>query len=306
MGVPLDVLSIQNEPNWEPDYESCKWTVAEMRDFLKVLGNRFALKGAKVKVLAPEDENLKEDMVAEILADKEAAAVLSIVGLHQYEGAYDKTGKAGAEAMPAVLASGKRLWETEVSGSGPEMPRGDGIENALFYGRMIHYDMTLAQTNAFLYWWLWEENNKKTHPGSLIQHDNGTVNAAKRLFVLGQYSKFVRPGWIRAGAGKEANTYGEIANGLYISAYRAPGNSPTCPFAVVLVNDSDSAWNVSLALDGVQERKVSGAAGSVSIEGMTFDTYRTSEIEDLKKISSKNKLEKVYCAPRSVTTVYAH
>lgn len=30
-GAPLYAVSVQNEPDWEPNYESCVWTATEMR-----------------------------------------------------------------------------------------------------------------------------------------------------------------------------------------------------------------------------------------------------------------------------------
>ncbi|MDR3284407.1 MAG: hypothetical protein LBS97_04410 [Treponema sp.] len=283
LGIPLDVLSVQNEPNWEPNYESTKWNGEQLRDFIKVLGKRLALKNAVVQVMAPEDENLKEDMVKPILADSEAAEILSIVGLHQYEGAYDESGKAGAEPMPTVWESGKRLWQTEVSGIGPKMPRGDGIENALFYGRMIHYDMTLAETNAYLFWWLWE-NGKKTSLGSLIQINNeGVVNDTTRMYVLGQYSRFIRPGWARVTSDTEP------LPDVFASAYRSPESTEA---ALVLVNDTDTEVNLKLDFGG---KKFSA-----------YDFYRTSETEKLQKIKTAKSAGSVSLAPRSVTTIYGH
>uniref|UniRef100_A0A7C3E765 Endo-beta-1,6-galactanase-like domain-containing protein n=1 Tax=Gracilinema caldarium TaxID=215591 RepID=A0A7C3E765_9SPIR len=90
MGHPLSVLSIQNEPTWVPNYESCKWNGDQIRDFLKVLGNRFSLKNVSsmVKIMAPEDENFREDLLIPTFADQEARNVLSIVGVHQYDYKY--------------------------------------------------------------------------------------------------------------------------------------------------------------------------------------------------------------------------
>jgi DNA-directed RNA polymerase beta subunit len=37
LGVNIDVLSLQNEPNVTAPWDSCIWTGAELRDFLKIL-----------------------------------------------------------------------------------------------------------------------------------------------------------------------------------------------------------------------------------------------------------------------------
>jgi O-glycosyl hydrolase len=286
MGVPLAVLSVQNEPHWEPDYESCKWTGEEIRDFLIVLGGRFALKnvGTDLGIMAPEDENFREDFITPSLNNAAAKAVLTHVGLHQYEGASDASGCAGAEKLPNVSAAGKRIWQTEVSGSGPLMPGGNGIDNALYYARMIHLDMTLAETNAFLFWWLWT-NGGADPAGSLITVNNGAVNPAVRLFVMGQFSRFVRPGWRRIGSTTSP------APGVYSSAYRDPSSGK---IAVVLINETEASVNISVGLEG--------APGFSSLEA-----WRTSAAENLEKVSGPDLTgngAEVKLPAKSVTTLY--
>jgi hypothetical protein len=42
MGVELDVLSLQNEPNWRCNDESANWTAAQIHDFFTILKAEFA------------------------------------------------------------------------------------------------------------------------------------------------------------------------------------------------------------------------------------------------------------------------
>jgi hypothetical protein len=62
MGNSLTAVSIQNEPNWSPQYESCSWTAAQFAAFVPILRQEFAAKGvpASVLVMAPEDMNFKD------------------------------------------------------------------------------------------------------------------------------------------------------------------------------------------------------------------------------------------------------
>jgi O-glycosyl hydrolase len=288
MGAPLAVLSVQNEPHWEPDYESCKWTGEEIRDFLIVLGQRFTLKNAgsasTAGIMAPEDENFREEFIMPSLNSAGAKAVLTHVGLHQYEGASDGSGYAGAERLPNVSAADKRIWQTEVSGSGPMMPAGTGIDNALYYARMIHLDMTLAETNAFLFWWLWT-NGGADPAGSLITVNNGVVSPAVRLFAMGQYSRFIRPGWRRIDSTASPVT------GVYSSAYRHPSSRK---IAVVLINETASSLSVTIGLEG--------APGFASLEA-----WRTSGTEKLEKVSGPDLTgggAEVTLPAKSVTTLY--
>jgi len=48
MGWPLAILSVQNEPNYKVQYESAYWNGNDIRDFLKVIGQRFPMKGITV------------------------------------------------------------------------------------------------------------------------------------------------------------------------------------------------------------------------------------------------------------------
>jgi glucuronoarabinoxylan endo-1,4-beta-xylanase len=72
-------------------------------------------------------------------------------------------------------------------------------------------------------------------------------NPAKRLYVIGNWSKFVRPGWVRMGA--TANPQG----GAYLSAFR---ESATGNFAIVVINQNGSPVAQSFALNGLTTTSV--------------------------------------------------
>jgi len=291
MGAPLAILSVQNEPNWKVDYESAFWNGTDLRDFIKVIGQRFPMKGIAagkdgLGIMMPEFENFNinfNEMIKPSLDDPESEKVITHIALHQYSGAYDTSSRAGAKEFPEIIKSGKRFWQTEVSGSGGEIPPGTGIANALYYARMIHWDMTLSQTNAFLYWWLWT-NNPNSTTGSLIINDNDEITAAHRLYAMGQYSRFIRPGWRRIECDTSPRT------GTYTSAYRNP---QTNEIAVVIVNDRYTAFNVTL-----------------NMEEADFDyleMWRTSDKETLSSIGRhrvSGKTALINLTPMSITTLY--
>jgi O-glycosyl hydrolase len=291
MGWPLAILSVQNEPNYKVQYESAYWNGNDIRDFLKVIGQRFPMKGITLGegglgVMAPEFENFNvnfNNLIKPSLDDPESEKVLTHIALHQYNGASDTSSRAGSKAFPEINASGKRFWQTEVSGSGSQIPAGTGIDNALYYARMIHFDMTLAQTNAFLYWWLWT-GSSNSFPGSLIYVEEEEIKAALRLYAMGQYSRFIRPGWIRIDCDAAPST------GVYSSAYRNPG---TNEIAVVVINERITPSPVSLYLDGAEFDRL--------------EIWRTSADEKLKLIGRQRTSRgnaNVNLQPRSITTFY--
>jgi len=296
MGWPLAVLSVQNEPNYKVQYESAYWNGNDIRDFLKVIGQRFSMKGITtgaggIGVMAPEYENFNvnfNDMIKPSLDEPESERVLTHIALHQYNGAFDLSPQAGAKAFPEIAETGKRFWQTEVSGSGNQIPSGNGIDNALYYARMIHFDMILAQTNAFLYWWLWT-NNSGSFPGSLIYIENEKIIAAHRLYAMGQYSRFIRPGWVRIES--DTSPFSETPfGGVYSSAYKNP---QTNEIAIVIINDKIAPSAVSLDLS--------------EAEFDQLDVWRTSEDEKIK-YTGRQKTSRgsanVNLPPKSISTFY--
>ena len=127
--------------------------------------------------------------------------------------------------------------------------------------------MTQAQVNAYHYWWL-ESGNSTGNQGLLDNH--GAIT--KRLFVFGQYSRFVRPGSYRIGVTN-------INNNLLISAYT---NSTT--LAIVAVNTTPNfdivqtfSLTTNLTIGTVTPWITSSSqslapTNSVSVSGGTF-TY---------------------------------
>ena len=109
----------------------------------------------------------------------------------------------------------KPLWETEhYFGSD------DTIVNGVALAQEIHSFMTVAGANAYHYWWL-----QGSGTGSLV--GNSWTTPAKRIYVIGNYSRFVRPGYYRIGVSNNAFTS--------ISAYK---NANSGSFAIVAINYS--------------------------------------------------------------------
>ena len=211
-GVNIYAISVQNEPNYDTtSYESCLWTGQQFHDFLPYLYNALSNNGVgSTKIMIAESYYWNFDLTAASLNDVTTSNMVGILAAHNY----------GSSASP-VNSCGKPLWETEVSTIGDTY---DGsIGNGLYWANQIHAFMTVAQANAWNFWWLipYATDNE-----SLVD-TNGIP--AKRMYVLGQYSRFVRPGYYRIGAANTANTS--------ISAYKDPDSGG---FAIVAINNSGS------------------------------------------------------------------
>jgi glucuronoarabinoxylan endo-1,4-beta-xylanase len=223
--VNLYAISVQNEPDANvTTYEACVWTGTQIHDFVTNLSNALVAKGVgSTKIIIPESQNWSSNpgLYTPTLNDPTAAADVSIIANHNYVA----NNQVGDTTTPAALStSGKASWETEVSQIGGSY---DGsINNAIYWAGRIHLFMTAAQANAWHYWWLISQNSDNEG----LTDTSG--NPAKRMYVLGQWSRFVRPGYYRIGASNTGNAL--------ISAYKDTNSGA---FAIVAVNT-----NVSTAI----------------------------------------------------------
>jgi glucuronoarabinoxylan endo-1,4-beta-xylanase len=100
----------------------------------------------------------------------------------------------------------------------------------------MHSDLTKLNLNAWHLWWLYEGGNS----GGCL-YDTGTKVWTKRLWVMGNFSRFVRPGYTRV------STSGTAPKGLLVSAYINPKNNA---LAIVAINSNTSSTRVPLYISG--------------------------------------------------------
>jgi glucuronoarabinoxylan endo-1,4-beta-xylanase len=252
-GVPMYAISVQNEPDISIDYESCLYTPQEMHDFVPYLHSALHEAGVgNTKIMIAEDAEWKIDLAKATIADSNVAKDVGVVAAHGYL----------AKIQPYKTGSA-HLWETEVYDR--EISKYDGsISEGLRWASTVHKFLTVAEVSAWHYWGLRTDDD-----------DNGGLtdlngNPAKRLYVLGQWSKFVRPGWYRIGVSYSAK--------LQITAFKDPAGKS---FAIVAVNSGSTAIAEKFTLDGFSTSSVTpwitsdslslSAQDPVSVRGATFN-----------------------------------
>lgn len=145
----------------------------------------------------------------------------------------------------------------EIEGNGRDL----GINPALYMARVIHSDLTVANASA---WHWWTAISAYDYKDGLVYVDkneeNGDFYDSKMLWALGNYSRFIRPGYKRF----EISSSDSSNEDLLLSAYKNPETSEKI---IVIVNSKFS--EVLVELEGV-------AASSI-------ETYVTSSEKDLEK-----------------------
>ena len=149
------------------------------------------------------------------MSDPATAAQVGILGGHNYGSSAAAVTQFGIARSRAALGNRALL----------RCQRRLSITNGLAVAEQIHDFMTVAEANAYHYWWL-----KGSGTGSIA--GNSTTTPAKRLYVMGNYSKFVRPGFQRVTV--TSNTT------ALISAYKNPASQD---FVIVAANPT--AWPVT-------------------------------------------------------------
>jgi glucuronoarabinoxylan endo-1,4-beta-xylanase len=212
-GVNLYAISIQNEPDVEiTNYEACQWSNTQIHDFVTNLYIALSAKGVgSTKVILPEDDVWETNLLVNAMADPAVAPDVGIVACHDYE---NTPPNDIPTPLPTYANPNVAIWETETAIlSGPD---DTSITNALYWAGRIHLFMTVAQVNAWHFWWM------VPGIGNLLDANS---TPTKRLFAIGQFSRFVRPNYYRIAA----NNGGTVQ----ISAYK---DTNSLNYAIVAIN----------------------------------------------------------------------
>ena len=256
--VSLYGISAQNEPDYQASYASCLYTPDQLVAFINVLGPKLAGLSPPVKLIAPESQNWSDlwngpAYGTAILNDPTASRLVGVLATHDYG--------YGPVAPPSGLTI--PLWETEVSGLPPLGGPDVTIANGLLVARWVYDAIVYGDASAWHYWWLVSQNNDDNE-GLLFEPGAGPSDAGdvssppKRLYTVGNFSRFVRPGAARV------DVSGAPA-GAAIAAFEDPATST---IAIVAINSATNDISFTLTIAG---------SGSST----PFTPWVTSATEDL-------------------------
>jgi len=253
-GVNLYAISVQNEPDFLPDYESCGYSGAQMDAFIAQEGGKI-----NTKLMMPESDTFNANESDPTLNDSNAVGYVSIVGGHTY----------GTAPFYYTNAKnkGKDVWMTETTytpaaGSSAQPTISDAIAAAKLY----HQSMAVAQYNAYVYWWT-----------PLLLNGNSPNYYA---YALGQYSKFVRPGYVMTGANNNPTS------GVYVTSYKGNNN-----YVIVAVNSNSSATSISFPMTGTTLTSVT-----------PYQTSASNQLAELSTVNVSNDSFTYSLPGQSITT----
>jgi glucuronoarabinoxylan endo-1,4-beta-xylanase len=264
IGIAPTWVSIQNEPDWKADWESCLFKPHETTDekgmayagydkALDAVARRLRSLPKAPKLLGPETLGLDGGSVQNYLGPKDSATIGSLYGVahHLYSGGTHQDPDTFIPALHAVRDAypNQPRWMTEFG-------RSDGFQTAW----CIHNCLTEEDAVAYVYWagiWPGEDTliriDNPFRPRDTWKMSNG-FEPTDRYYGLKHFSYFVGPGYKRVDARASDPS-------LKVSAFISPDRSR---LVMVALNTSTTApASLSLSLHGFSTRAASAIYRSV-------------------------------------------
>ncbi len=255
-GVPIHLLSIQNEPHFEPaDYPGMRLDPAARARFIGgFLGPLFERSGIETQILDWDHNWNEPQSPLEVLKDSVARRYIAGVAWHCYGGDVSAQG-AVHDAYPET-----DTYFTECSG-GSWAP--DFSDNLMWTVQHLIIGATRGWARGVLLWNLALDEHHGPHTGGCgdcrgvvtIDSASGAITRNEEYYALAHASRFVRP-----GARRIESTSG--AEGLESVAFR---NSDDGSKVVIVVNSAAAERPFTIRWAGQSLRYIIPARAVVTV-----------------------------------------
>ncbi|HVI44250.1 MAG TPA: glycoside hydrolase [Chitinophaga sp.] len=266
-GIAFDYISPVNEPQWDwsdGGQEGCPYNNEQISGIVKSLSKALQRAHLPTKILIPESGHIRYLLADDDKPGKgnqvnaffqkgsgtfvgDLPGVSRTIATHSY---FSTSPQSSSVAVRSAVAARIQaidrltLWQSEYcilgdnNGEINGNKRDTGMQAALYVARVMHTDLTVANVSAWQ-WWL--AVSPYDYKDGLICIDKnksgGSYQDTKMLWVMGNYSRFVRPGMKRIAAEVDG------ATDCLVSAYRKPEERQT---VIVLVNLGKNTYHYPL------------------------------------------------------------
>lgn len=223
--------------NWnEPGQEGSAWQNSEIKRLVVELDNALTEKKLDTKILITESGDWeylyktksgtsRSNQIETFFSQDsenyigQLSHVPLLIGGHSYwtDGNWNTLQTIRTELLEKASSFGVKLYQTEWSMLGdhfnedgyPGNETASYLDIALYMAKVIHHDLTTANVSSWSFWTSmdvdrWNHKNRflliRLNPAGGAYGDisgSGTHEAMKNLWVLGNYSLFIRPGYQR-------------------------------------------------------------------------------------------------------------
>lgn len=268
-GIPVTDLSPINEPQWEwaDGQEGCHYEPKQCAELLRVfvdeLNKRPNLVNAGVKISAVESaywggdalEYYKAIMDDEVLGD-----YFKVFDCHSY--ASNLAGKLHFKEVAEARWPGVEFRMTEWC----EMVNGSDytMDSAFVMANVIMQDIKELDVTAWQYW-VGVANGGYRDGLIYVNTSARACRPAKRLWAMGNFSKFIRPGYVRVDT---SHKYKDLLN-LDTVAFTGTNKDGQDELVIVIINKEKEAKTIQMGLEDFGKYT-------------SYEVYTTNESRDLE------------------------
>lgn len=186
----VDVVSIQNEPDWWVNYSGCLYSPEQLVKLVKENAHLLKKDQFKVKLMSAESLNFNPAYTDPLLNDPDACKHIDMIGGHLYG---TPPLKYMAQAAQTARKYNKEVWMTEHS-----VECGDRLPNwhdELIFAEEVNESL-LAGANAYVYWYMMAHWSFVGTGETKFGKDNKKGKLLRRGYVMSHFSKHL-PGSTR-------------------------------------------------------------------------------------------------------------
>lgn len=317
MGLKVNYISPMNEPQWDwsdGGQEGTPFYNNQIMPITKLLNQKIEDKGLAAKINIAEAGQInylyeesnrpgRASQVNDFFVTGSANYVGNLshidnaIAGHSY---FTTSPFANAVSQREQLAAtvgkvpGLKYWMSEfcILGDNSGEINGNGrdltITSALYLARTIYTDLAVAQSTA---WHWWVAISPYDYKDGLIyidkQKQDGNFYQSKMLWSLGNYSRFIRPGYTRV---KIENSQNNVVNPDFLfSAYKDP---ETGKLVTVIVNSGKDDVPVNLQQKGASlkglKAYVTSADKNLTVQNVEADKPFAIPARSIVTIVSQN------------------
>ena len=275
LGLELPFYSLVNEPQLHKPMLNAGW----LTEVVKRLGRRMRAEGLATMLVIPDDVEAQS-------AYRRALPVMEDADARQYVGAlayhlYGRSPGAQIAMRDLALKYGIPVWMSEYSEKSYATYSG-----ALGWARTVHDLITVYGVSAvdYLAGFFGSYGDQGAHTLIPIEFQGSTYRTHRlsaAYYLTGQYSRFVRPGYVRVDVRASPPD-------IQISAFKGPAD-----IVAVLINSTSLPRTIEISVSGVP------AVGRVQ----TTRTSPTEQWQEFPEAMVPGSLFGAMLPPNSVTTL---
>ncbi len=271
-GYPIKYVSPVNEPQWDwtGGQEGCHYEPDELVKFLNVFLDVMEARNIEgLELSAPELGewgNTSYPYYEAILNDKRLCDYLKSLDVHSYWS--DISAKSSfqkwiAQKAPKEFSLKTSEWCEMVNGMDLSM------DSAINLAMEINTDLTTLNVTSWQYWIA--TSCYSYRDGLIYVNTPGQgMTVAKRLWAMGNFSRFIRPGYIRIECSSDSSD-------IHLSTYKGKDEKGTERIVLVLINQKDMEYKISTQNFGKWTN------GSVYVTDKEHELEKTEEFTGTEK-----------------------